>query len=148
MATWTTFSDVIDRWVGTGAPTDETLVEALLADAETVIRSEFPRIQERIDGATLSVDTVRFVTARMVTRVLRNPENLSYHQQNTGPFGQARNFGNGTDIWLTDDERKLLTPNARGKAFSVNLAPDATTGEFVWDEPTTSEPVNFPELDD
>jgi len=44
---WTTFEDVTARWVGSNAPTDEALVDALIADAEAVILSEFPKIQDR-----------------------------------------------------------------------------------------------------
>ena len=141
MATWTTFSDVTNRWVGTGAPTDQNLVEALLTDAETVIKAEFPRIQERVTAGTLTQATIKLVTVRMVTRVLRNPENVAYWQQNTGPFGQARNFGDKVDIWLSEDERQLLTPTRRGKAFSVDIAPEKTSALFPSDIPTTLDRV-------
>lgn len=128
MATWSTFEDVTSRWVGGGAPDDEALVEALLTDAETVILAEYPRIQERIDAETLSLEVVKLVCVRMVTRVLRNPENLSYWQQNTGPFGQGRTFGKDQDIWLTNDELKMLAPSTRGKAYSFSQAPNAYPG--------------------
>ena len=120
---WTTFDDVVDRWVGPGAPTDDGLVEALIGDAETIILAEFPRIQERIDDESLSLDVVKLVVIRMVSRLLRNPENLTYWQQNSGPFGQGRSFG-VKDIWLTPDEKMLLAPGNKGKAFSMSLAPD------------------------
>jgi hypothetical protein len=127
--TWTTYEDVASRWVGSGAPTDETLVDALISDAEAVILSEFPRIQERIDDETLALPTVVMVVSRMVTRVLRNPEGLTYWQQTTGPFGQARNYGSTTqDIWLSSEEKELLSPKSKGKAFEVNLAPNALPG--------------------
>jgi hypothetical protein len=123
---WTTFQDVTDRWVGPGVPEDSDLVAALIVDAEAVILSEYPRIQERIDAETLPLSTVVMVVVRMVSRQLRNPEGLTYWQQTTGPFGQARNYGsNPQDVWLTPDEKKLLSPSKKGKAFSVNLAPDA-----------------------
>jgi hypothetical protein len=142
MTTWTDFADVTARWVGGNVPTDTDLVTALIEDAETVILAEFPLIQDRVDALTLSADVITLVTVRMVTRVLRNPENLTYHQQTTGPFGQARNFGaGGSDIWLTEDERKLLAPVVRGKAFSVDMAPDKTPAVFPSDIPLTDEPV-------
>lgn len=129
---WTTFADVTDRWVGAGIPSDEALVEALISDAEAVILSEFPKIQDRIDAGTLPLGVVKMVVARMVTRVLRNPEGLSYWQQTTGPFGQARNYGSTSqDIWLTDEEEEMLAPKKRGKAFEVNLAPHAVPGSPV-----------------
>lgn len=129
---WTTFDDVTDRWVGSGTPTDETLVTALISDAEAVILSEFPKIQDRIDAEELPLAVVRMVVVRMVSRVLRNPEGLTYWQQTTGPFGQARNYGTAAqDIWLSPEEKELLAPKKRGKAFEVDLAPNATSGRPV-----------------
>jgi hypothetical protein len=125
MANWTIPSDVTSRWIGPNPPTDETLLEALIVDAETVILAEFPGIQARIDDETLNEDVVKLVTVRMVTRILRNPENATYLQQTTGPFGQARNFGDFVDIWMTPEERTMIAPAIRGKAFSVDLAPNS-----------------------
>lgn len=127
--TWATFEDVTARWVGNGAPTDETLVNAIIADAEAVILAEYPRIQERVDAGTLAQATLTMVVVRMVTRVLRNPEGLTYWQQTTGPFGQARNYGStGQDIWLSNEEEELLAPKKKGKAFEVNQAPHPYPG--------------------
>lgn len=124
MPNWTSFEDITSRWVGSGVPTDETLVTALIEDAEAVILAEYPRIQERVDAETLSQSVIVMVTARMVSRILRNPEGLSYWQQNTGPFGQGRNYGSNADIWLSADEKAMLAPTTRGKAFQVDIAPD------------------------
>lgn len=138
---WTTYTDVTDRWVGSGMPDDEALVEALIGDAETVILATYPKIQDRIDGGTISLEVVKLVVVRMVTRVLRNPENLTYWQQQTGPFGQARNFGSGsTDIWMSDAEKELLMPQVKGKAFELNLAPNA--GVNIVGEPSWAETEN------
>lgn len=126
---WATFTDVTSRWVGSDTPTDEALVAALIADAEAVILSEYPRIQERIDAGSLPLPVVVMVIVRMVSRVLRNPEGLTYVQQTTGPFGQAKNYGaTAADIWLTSDEEEMLAPKRKGKAFEVDLAPNALPG--------------------
>jgi hypothetical protein len=131
---WATPQDIIDRWVGTDVPTDTDLMQALINDAEAVVLSEFPKIQERIDDNEISVNTVIMVVARMVSRLLRNPENLTYWQQTTGPFGQARNYGTGNgDIWLTENELSLLSPKKRGKAFEVNQGFDAQSPSVVDD---------------
>lgn len=122
---WATFADVTDRWVGSNQPTDEALVESLIGDAEAVVLSYYPKIQDRIDANTLPLAVVTMVVVRMVSRVLRNPENLSYWQQQTGPFGQARNFGSNVDIWMTEDEKELLAPKRLGKAFEIDQAPNA-----------------------
>lgn len=144
MALWTEFEDVTARWVGDNVPTDEALVGALIEDAEAVILAAYPRIEDRITAETLSQAVVTMVTVRMVTRLLRNPENLTYWQQNVGPFGSGKNYGSGnTDIWLTDDERALLSPQGGRKAFTVNQGTEAVDGRSVITiiEPTTIEPV-------
>lgn len=139
---WTIFSDVTDRWVGGNEPTDEPLVNSLIDDAEAVILSEYPGIQARIDSGALSLNVVVMVVCRMVTRMLRNPENLTYFQQTTGPFGNAKNFGAGTsDIWLSDDERNMIGPKKGGKAFSIDLASDA--GVHAVSRYTESELINM-----
>jgi hypothetical protein len=131
---WATPQDIIDRWVGNDVPTDTDLMEALIADAEAVILSEFPKIQERIDDEELPLSVVVLVVSRMVSRLLRNPENLTYWQQQTGPFGQARNYGgNSSDIWLSEQELSLLSPKRRGKAFEVNQGFDAISPSVVDD---------------
>lgn len=143
---WTTPQDILDRWVGGNAPTDTDLLSALINDAEAVILSEFPKIQDRIDAETLAQPVVVMVVSRMVSRVLRNPDNVSYWQQTTGPFGQARNFGESSiDIWLTGEEKEMLSSKHGGKAFEIDLAPYAAIipiegwtehvpGQFVYDE--------------
>jgi pantoate kinase len=132
---WTSFEDVIARWVGPGAPTDEDLVDALILDAEAIIRAEYPLIQTRIDDDELPLDLVKMVVARMVSRVLRNPDSVSYWQQQTGPFGQARNFGENTDIWLSENEKTMLAPSKRGKAYQVNqghTVSSASLDDLIW----------------
>lgn len=136
---WATPEDVQNRWVGSGAPIDTDLIQALITDAEAVILAEYPKIQDRIDAELISLGTVVMVVCRMVTRMLRNPEGLTYWQQNTGPFGQGKNYGSGNaDIWMTADEVKLLAPKRKGKAFEVDLAPDA--GYYIGAEDPTDDP--------
>lgn len=133
---WASPQDIIDRWVGNDIPTDIDLLTALIADAESVILGTYPGIQTRIDNDSLRLATVTMVVARMVTRLLRNPEGLTYWQQQTGPFGQARNYGSsGQDIWLSTEEISLLAPARAGKAYEVNQGYNATSGsseDMIW----------------
>jgi hypothetical protein len=122
VSTWATINDVYDRWVGNDAPDDDNLIQLLLNDAEVVVKSEYPGIQARIDDELLSVDAVKLVVCRMVLRMLRNPEGLTQWQQTTGPFSQGRSFSD-LDIWMTNDEKSMLAPIRRGKAFEVDPAP-------------------------
>lgn len=134
---WTLPQDILDRWVGANAPTDTDLLTALIADAEAIVLAEYPAIQTRIDANELSADVVVMVVSRMVTRVLRNPDNVSYWQQTTGPFGQARNFGeNAVDIWLSAEEKQLLAPKRRGKSYEVDLGYNMKnqSDDLIWIE--------------
>lgn len=128
---WTSYSDVADRWVGNDPIiTNEELVTALIEDAEAIILSRFPKIQDRIDAESLNVAVVKLVVSRQVSRVLRNPENLTYLQQNSGPFGSGKNYGSApgnTDIWLSEEEEKLLSVKTGHKAFSIDTAPNAVS---------------------
>lgn len=135
---WAEPQDIIDRWVGNDVPTDNELMTALIADAESVILAQYPLIQTRITNNELPLNTVIMVVCRMVTRLLRNPENLTYWQQQTGPFGQARNYGTGNgDIWMTDNELSLLAPTRRGKAYEVDqgyVSAQELSEDIVWIE--------------
>ena len=134
---WATVTDVTDRWVGSSAPTDVDLVNALIADAEAVVLAKYPKIQDRINADTLPLSTVVMVVCRMVSRVLRNPEGLSYVQQATGPFSQAKNYaGSASDIWMSADEIELLSPNVKGKAFQRDLGAYAVPGYEVGRPPS------------
>lgn len=144
---WATFEDVVARWVGGDAPTDQALVEELIHDAEHVILAEYPKIQDRIDDALLDASVVKMVVVRMVSRVLRNPEGLTYWQQTTGPFGQGKNYGSGNaDIWLSVEEKELLAPKRKGKAFELDLAPNA--GIYSVPRFSESDLADFEGLDD
>lgn len=135
--TWATFTDITDRWVGSNVPTDEDLVNALIGDAEQVILSHYPGIQTRIDDALLPLGRVTMVVSQMVTRVLRNPEGLTMWQQNTGPFGQMRQFNDASNgIHITDEEIRLLAPSRGGKAFEVDLGTEASVypDSVVWSD--------------
>lgn len=140
---WATPQDVKDRWVGNDQPTDDALIQALIDDTEAVILSEFPRIQERIDDEELPIQIVILVISRVVTRLLRNPESLSYLQQVTGPFSQARNYvGASTDIWLSENELSLLSPSIKGKAYSIDIGPDKVSpSSWPWVNPGVAEPI-------
>jgi hypothetical protein len=133
---WATNQDVIDRWIGNDIPAESDVIDVLISDAETVIKASYPGIQARIDSSAVALETVIMVVSRMVTRILRNPGNVTYLQQSTGPFSQGTSFGNGRDVWLTDEEKTLLAPTNRGKAFEVNQGYDAalTVYDTIWVE--------------
>lgn len=134
---WATFDDVRARWVGSPFPAthDEALVTTLIADAEAIILSEYPGIQARITSGDVASELVVFTVCQMVIRTLRNPENLTYWQQQTGPFGQGKNFApESLGIYLTDKEIGLLAPRKSGKAFEVDLGWNTPVPSWAVDE--------------
>lgn len=146
---WTTADDVIDSWIGDGAPTDTALVDLWIGKAEREIRRRIPNIQLRIDAeaelepsSTELLESTRDVVVAMVSRIFRNPEGVRTIQKNstTGPFSSGDSVTMGGDqpgaLALTDDEvAKLRGEVASGSAFMVDtLPPDA--GQVyrpVWD---------------
>lgn len=134
---WATANDVLERWIGDDKPTDHELVQRWVDDAETLILSEFPDIQDRIDAGDLPVERVRFVVARMVTRAFRNPNGLRQVNEQAGPFGLSGTFAGSTpgDVMLTPEERALLrapTKARRPRAFTVDPTPPAVESTPWW----------------
>lgn len=134
---WATYEDVVARWIGSEIPAqhDEATVETLITDAEAIILSEYPALQTRIDDEAIAIELVKFVVCQMVIRTLRNPENLTYWQQQTGPFGQGKNFSSDSlGIFMTDKEVSLLAPRRKGKAFEVDLGWNTPAPQWAVDE--------------
>lgn len=137
MGQWASAENVLDRWVGNDRPTDEAVLDQLVLDAETAIVAEFPSIGDRITDETLPVERVQLVVARMVTRAIRNPEGVRSRQEGTGPFSGSVTFGgdNPGELWLTDQERDLLSANGRRRqqAFTVStIAPLPDPDDPPW----------------
>ena len=129
---WAIPSDVIDSWVGDGAPTtaDTALITRWIAKAERKLRADLPDLAGRLAETPPEPDLAENVTdviVAMVTRVLRNPEGVRTRQEAEGPFSASITFGGDTPggLYVTDDELALLSPRRAGqKAFTV------TPGQF------------------
>jgi hypothetical protein len=121
-----TADDVISRWVGSNPP-DLVAVGAFIEDASTLVRFEFPDIEARIDAdlddGGVPSEQVRLVIVRVVLRALRNPDNV--RSRSDGPFSTTYAGDNPGDLWLTDDERAMLSGQRRtgGRAFTVDPTP-------------------------
>lgn len=133
---WTTPADVIDAWIGEGAPDDAGKVQAWIDKAEREIRFRVPDVQERMDKEAAEtqprtdlLETAKDVTVAMVTRVFRNPEGIRQVNETTGPFTSSRTYGGDVPggLGLTDDELAKLQ-GQRGGAFTVSMIP--TTSPF------------------
>ena len=143
MALWATVDDVLGRWIGDDAPCDAALIEAWIADAETLILAEFPTIQDRLEAGTITLDRLRLVVARMVTRAFRNPTGTRQRQETTGPFTGSITYGGDHpgDLWLTAEERALLGGGSgTQQAFTISTLNLPATG--WWTGPDSWAPIS------
>lgn len=127
---WVSAVDVIDSWIGTGAPNDTALVETWIARAERMIRRNVPDLQDRIDAeaeldppSTDLLDLTKDVVIGMVTRVFRNPEGKRSIQSASGPLSESVTFGGDTPggLVMTSEESDLLSGFRPGESFVIDL---------------------------
>jgi len=126
--TWVSPTDVLNRWTGTDdkPDTDDTVFTTLIEDAQVLIQTRFPNIQDRIDDNKLNTTLIKIVVSAMVQRAYQTIQNgLSSYSYGTGPFSESGSFStpDKRGLYLTQDEIDLLTPNnlKSNKAFSINL---------------------------
>ena len=133
---WTDASDVIESWIGGGAPTDSNQVDIWVGRAERHIRSRVTDLQARIDAEaeettprTDLLETARDVVVAMVTRIYRNPNGWRQVQATTGPFSDSGTVGgdNPGTLYLTDDElASLQGVTSRGGAYTIDMIPSTS----------------------
>lgn len=123
---WTTVDDVTTLWIDREGEVPTDAVTSLIAKAEALIRSEYPTIQNRIDDEELDAELVRWVVCEMVLRVLRNPGNR--RSQQLSDFAESFAGDRVGGLWLTDDERRILSGAAGGtrSAFTIDPTPEAS----------------------
>ena len=139
---WATSEDVLDAWIGDGAPTDLAKVDTWIGMAERLIRREVPDLQGRLDAeaelvppVTDLLDTVRDIVISMVTRVFKNPDGKRSIQSASGPLSESITFGgdNPGGLFLSDDERKALLGGRSGqRAFMVDMIPSTSPYSEYW----------------
>lgn len=127
---WVTAKDVIDSWIGPGAPNDTALVDTWIARAERMIRRSVADLQQRIDAeaeqdppSTDLLDLTKDVVIGMVTAVFRNPEGKRSIQSASGPLSESTTFGGDTPgaLVLTRADNDLLSGFRPGEAFTFDL---------------------------
>lgn len=139
---WTTAEDVLNAWIGDGAPTDPAKIDTWIGMAERLIRREVPDLQARIDAeaeivppVTDMLETVRDIVISMVTRVFKNPDGKRSMQSASGPLSESITFGgdNPGGLFLSDDERRALLGGRSGqRAFMVDMIPSASPYSEYW----------------
>lgn len=133
---WTTASDVIDSWIGDGAPSDPALVDVWIGRVERMIRRSVPDLQARLDdeaalvpAVTELLDVTRDIVVAVVQRIFRNPEGVRTRQESTGPLQGSVTYGGAEPggISLTGDELASLRGSSGGqRAFTVDMIPSTS----------------------
>lgn len=130
---WTEVEDVLDRWVGDDAPTNDILVYTLITDAELLITTRMPDITDRIADDDTLVDRIRFVVSAMVRRAILNPGGVTSESIALGDANRSRSYADDDPFCPTSEEWAMLA--ARGttvqRAFTINPAPAFTTQPYL-----------------
>ena len=142
---WTLAADVIDSWIGDGAPSDPALVDVWIARTERMIRRNVPDLQARLDnGAALEppstelLDVTRDIVVAVVTRIFRNPEGVRTRQESTGPLAGSVTYGGNEPggLALTSDELASLRGTSGG-AFMIDMLPSTSPFSPNYIDPLT-----------
>lgn len=136
MASWTQPADVINAWIGEGAPDDVAKVQTWIDKAEREIRHLVKDIQVRIDAEagedpprTDLLETAKDVVVAMVTRKFDNPRNVRQRNITTGPYTGSETMGGDVpgDFTPTDGELEKLRGVAEsGGAFTIDMIPSTS----------------------
>jgi len=116
---YATITDVSTRL---GRPISDSLevaqVTAWIGDIEALILARIPTLAGLITAGSLATETVTMVEANAVIRKIRNPDGKQNEKIDDYSYGLNANAARG-ELFLSDDEWDLLTPNASSGAFTV-----------------------------
>lgn len=128
MALYAEVDDVAARYENELATSRREWVATLLDDAESVIYSEIPGLDARVESGRVSEATVRRVECSMVLSVLRNPS--GYSSQTAGEFSYSFQGGGspGGRLVLSAADRRALLGGKR--ATTVPMADSALRHPF------------------
>lgn len=112
---------------------ESNLVAAWIDEASQQIRDEVPDVDgldvdERITAGTLAATTVRSVVARMVRRVLMNPEGARQRSQGVDDYQESVTLDaslSSGEMFISEREmaRLMGSPASSRSAFSVDTVP-------------------------
>lgn len=135
---WATSADVLRLWVGDRKPTNSDQVDAFCEIAQSIVVGEFPDIEQRIANDPALRVRAKFVVIQQVAGIYKNPENLRYFQESTGPWLRAGNVADQLlkQMTLTDDQRRQLAPvkKRRGGMTDMDPSPGRVIGDPLFIE--------------
>lgn len=124
--TYANLTDVSTRLGRPISSADEiSQVVAWLADAETLILARIPTLDALVTAGGPSAALVAMIEANAVIRKLRNPEGKVSEGIDDYTYRLNENAARG-DLFITDEEWVLLTPDAGASAFTIR--PGGTPG--------------------
>ena len=132
---WATVDDVKTRYIGGDLPASDAEIQVLVDDAEDIVLREIPDIVDLVASGEIPEARVRRVVAKMVIRVLRNPDGYRSTNLTSGPFSQGYTWAgdNPGELTLTDEDKDELRPGIGGqRAFTVDMMPDTAGSEGPW----------------
>lgn len=111
--------DVEARWRPLSAQ-EAFVADTLLSDAWVLLLQHLPDIEDRITADTLDAATVTMVQARMVIRVLKNPE--GYRQASIDDWSYTRDqvLSSGELYASAEDLALLDGAGASSEAFTIS----------------------------
>ncbi|SHX54882.1 Phage protein Gp19/Gp15/Gp42 [Mycobacteroides abscessus subsp. abscessus] len=121
---YATPADVSGR-LGRELSTDEaTMVATRLNDAELIIKSRIPDLDDQIDDDKIDVDLVKMIEANAVVRLVRNPN--AYTGETDGNYSYQINWKTATgELEILDNEWALLGISQAMFVIAPNI-PDIT----------------------
>lgn len=118
-----------------GTSIDTAYVQALLDDAELLIKSKIPDLDTRVATGDILVDLVVMVEANMVMRVIRNPD--GFVQETDGNYSYSISYAVASGLLeVTDKEWGLL-----GLQTGIGLISMRTNVPWIGGEGWRSDPA-------
>lgn len=132
---WADHDDVLNLWIGPSKPSNTDQVDTLCLLAEAVIKGEFPTLPARaLTDSDLAL-RAKLVVVQMVQGLYKNPQQMQYFQEQTGPFLRAGNFSPALLklMVLSEEQRAMLVSSTKRRGGMVDMDPSPDLVFNDWD---------------
>lgn len=131
---WTTPSDIQDRWLGSGKPVNTTQLQLFIDDIEEDIKAFYPKIQDRINDGDITIGKIVRTVANAIIEFIRAEQSpYSQQTQTTGPYSASVTLASNIrrSPVLTSAEMASLGPTNTDNAFVIDQGYDARTYQTI-----------------
>jgi hypothetical protein len=132
---WVDLTLVRARWPA--APADDAYLQGWVDDAETLIRNEFPWVDEQLSSDATLPPVLTLVVSRMVIRALSVPFGL--RNEAVGDTS-VMYYAEASGLYLTDADRNLIAGLGPQVAFTI----DGLPADYTYDPSLAGAWVNGP----